>query len=74
MTETKADRFDRIKKEGGWLDLETAPKDGSKIDCLCLDTFGGSDPGHYFAQPGRWSGSHWASRSGSLVVAWKPRP
>lgn len=73
-TETKQERFDRIMKEGRWRDLADAPKD-RPIECLCLDTYGGADPGRYFAQPGRWSGTHWQSRSGSLVVAWRaPAP
>jgi hypothetical protein len=71
MAETKQERFARIMSEGGWRELDCAPKDQA-IDCLCLDTHGGADPGHYFSQPGRWSGTHWGSRSGSLVVAWRP--
>lgn len=70
MTETKKETFARIVKEGGWRDLDRAPKD-RPIECLCVDSYGGADPGHYFAQRGRWSGTHWASKSGSLVVAWR---
>lgn len=73
MSETKAERYARIIKEGKLRDLDEAPKD-RPIDCLCVDTWGGADPGHYFAQRGQWSGTHWRSKSGSLVVAWRELP
>lgn len=55
--------------EGMWRDVTEAPKDREFI-CLCVRGSGGASRPEFFVGRAHWSGAHWQSRTGDLVVAW----
>jgi hypothetical protein len=53
---------------------DTAPRDGSEFVARCVERPPFSPHATYFWDIAKWSGSHYASRSGAVVIAWAPLP
>lgn len=50
------------------------PRDGREFLALCVSRWPGSTHPEYTWDIAKWSGMHYASRSGNLVTAWSELP